>query len=51
MKAKNFATALCCAIALALPFVVPTIDRVATWKIVLGVAGLILFISAGMSKT
>lgn len=50
MKAKNFATALGCAVALALPFVVPTIGQVATWKIVLGIAGLVLFISAGMSK-
>ena len=50
MKARNFAGALAVAIGVALPFAVPTIGRVETWKIVLGIAGLILFVRAGMTK-
>ena len=50
MRARNFAGGLTAAILLALPLVVPSIARIDTWKIVLGIAGLILFVSAGMSK-
>jgi hypothetical protein len=50
VKTRNFAAALACAVLLALPFVQPTIGRIDTWKIVLGIAGLMLFISAGMSR-
>ena len=49
MKARNFAGALTVAILLALPFVKPVIAGIDTWKIVLGLAGLILFVSAGMT--
>jgi hypothetical protein len=50
VKARNFAAAIASAVLLALPFVQPTIGRIETWKIVLGIAGLTLFISAGMTK-
>jgi len=50
VKARNFAGALAVAIGVALPFAVPTIGRIETWKIVLGIAGLILFVRAGMAK-
>ena len=51
MKTRNFAGALAAALVLALPLVRPDIAGIATWKIVLGAAGLLLFVSAGMSKT
>lgn len=38
-------TAVVVAIGLALPFMTPEIAGVATWKIVLGVVGLALFIA------
>ena len=50
MKVRNFAVAIACAVLLALPFVQPTIGRIDTWKIVLGIAGLMLFVSAGMTR-
>jgi hypothetical protein len=50
VKVRNFAVAIACAVLLALPFVQPTIGRIDTWKIVLGIAGLMLFISAGMTR-
>jgi hypothetical protein len=51
VKAKNFFGAIAVAIGLALPFAMPTIGRIDTWKIVLGIAGLILFVRAGMGET
>jgi hypothetical protein len=50
VKARNFAGAVAVAILLALPLVMPSIGRVETWKIVLGLAGLLLFVTAGMSS-
>ena len=50
MKLRNFAGAGAVALLLALPLVVPTIARIETWKIVLGIAGLIIFVGAGMNK-
>ena len=50
MKVRNFAGAIGTALLLALPLVVPTIARIETWKIVLGIAGLIIFVGAGMNK-
>jgi hypothetical protein len=50
VKAKNFAGALLVAILLALACVKPVIAGIDSWKIVLGVAGLILFVGAGMSR-
>ena len=49
MRARNFAGGLAIAILLALPFVQPVIARIDTWKIVLGIAGLIVFVRAGMT--
>jgi hypothetical protein len=50
VRLTNFAGAIAVAILLALPLVVPVIGRIDTWKIVLGVAGLILFVRAGMTR-
>jgi ABC-type Fe3+ transport system permease subunit len=50
VKARNFAGAIAAAILLALPFVQPTLAHVDTWKIVLGIAGLIIFVRAGMAR-
>lgn len=50
MKVANFAGAVAVAVLLALPFIQPTIGRVDTWKIVLGLAGLVIFISAGLDS-
>ena len=49
MKARNFAGALAVAILLALAFINPVIAGIDTWKIVLGLAGLILFVTAGLT--
>lgn len=49
MRTRNFVGATIAAILAALPFVVPTVGRIATWKIVLGIAGLVVFVRAGMS--
>lgn len=51
MRARNFAGAIAVAVLLALPFVTPTIARIDTWKIELGLGGLALFISAGLTKS
>ena len=50
MKAKNFAGAIAVAALLALPLIEPVVFHVETWKIVLGLAGLIIFVRAGMSS-
>ena len=51
MKGKNFAGGLVVAIFLAATLVKPVVFGIDTWKIVLGVVGLILFAAAGMSKS
>jgi hypothetical protein len=50
VKARNFAGAIAVALLLAVTVLVPSIGRIDTWKIVLGIAGLIVFVRAGMSK-
>jgi hypothetical protein len=50
VKARNFAGAIAVAILLALPFVRPRLGHVETWKIVLGMAGIIIFVRAGMTR-
>ena len=50
MKARNFAGAIVVAILLALPFVRPRLGHIETWKIVLGMAGIIIFVRAGMTR-
>ena len=46
----NLLGGLVVAILLAAPFVVPYIAGIATWKIILGVAGLVIFVRAGLGK-
>ncbi len=48
MRAKNFAGAIAVALVLMLTMAVPTIAHVDTWKIVLGLAGLAVFVAAGL---
>ena len=50
MKGRNFAGGVAVAIFLAAALVKPVVFGIDTWKIVLGLAGLILFVGAGMSK-
>jgi len=50
VKARNFTGAIAAALLLAVPFVVPFVAGIATWKIVLGVGGLLLFVTAGMTS-
>ena len=50
MRAGNFSGAIAVAILLAVPFVIPTVFRIDTWKIVLGLAGFTLFVRASMEK-
>ena len=50
VKARNFAGAIAVAVALALPLAKPSIAHIETWKIVLGIAGLWLFVRAGLTK-
>ena len=50
MRARNFAGAVTVAILLALPFARPTLAHIDTWKIILGIAGLIIFVRAGMTR-
>ena len=51
MKIRNFAGAAGVAIVLALALVKPVVAGVDSWKIVLAVAGLLLFVAAGMSRS
>lgn len=46
---KRFTGGVIMAVLLALPLVVPAIGHVDTWKIELGLAGLFIFLRAGMS--
>jgi ABC-type Fe3+ transport system permease subunit len=50
VRARNFAGAIAVVIALALPLIVPRIAGIDTWKIVLGIAGMTLFVGAGMRR-
>ena len=50
MRTRNFTGGLAVAIFLAAALVKPVVFGIDTWKIVLGVAGLTLFVGAGMSK-
>ena len=50
MKARNFAGAIAVAILLAIPFMRPKLGHIDTWKIILGIAGLIIFVRAGLTR-
>ncbi len=50
MKISNLVGGLLVAVLLVVPFVVPRVAGIDTWKIILGIAGLTLFASAGMGK-
>ena len=50
MGARNLAAGLAVAVLLATPFIVPAVAGIATWKIILGIAGLWIFVRAGMTK-
>jgi TRAP-type mannitol/chloroaromatic compound transport system permease large subunit len=50
MIARNLAGGLAVALLLATPFIVPSIDGVATWKVLMGIAGLWIFVRAGMNR-
>ena len=46
----NLLGGLVVAILLAAPFVVPSIAGIATWKIIMGVIGFVIFVRAGLGK-
>jgi hypothetical protein len=50
MQARNLAGGLLAAALLAAPFVFPFLYGIATWKIILGLAGLWIFVRAGMGR-
>jgi hypothetical protein len=50
VKIQNLIGGLAAAVLLAAPFVVPTIAGISTWKYLLGVIGLWVFVRAGMSR-
>ena len=50
MRTQNFVSGLIVAVFLAAALVKPVIFGIDTWKIVLGIAGLLLFAGAGLSK-
>jgi hypothetical protein len=47
---RNLVTGLATAIVIAFALAVPTIGRVDTWKIVLGLLGVALFVLAGRDR-
>jgi len=50
MTARNLAGGFAVAALLAAPFVVPFVWGIATWKVILGLAGLYIFVTAGMRR-
>ena len=50
MQARNLAGGFAVAVLLAAPFVVPVIFGIDTWKVLLGAAGLWLFVRAGANR-
>ena len=48
--AVRLASGLALALGLVLPFVIPTIVGIATWKVVLGIAGAALFIAGSRAE-
>ena len=50
MQARNLAAGFAVTLLLSAPFVFPVVHDIATWKIILGIAGLCIFIRAGMGR-
>jgi TRAP-type mannitol/chloroaromatic compound transport system permease large subunit len=50
MKAGNLLGGFAVAVVLSATFIVPSVGGIATWKIIMGMAGLWIFIRAGMSR-
>ena len=50
MSARNLAGGLAVAVLLSAPFIFPFVGGIATWKIILGVMGLFIFVRAGMGQ-
>jgi hypothetical protein len=50
MQARNLAAGFAAALLLSVPFIFPVVYGIATWKIILGIAGLWIFVRAGMGK-
>lgn len=50
MQARNLAAGLAVALLLSAPFIFPVVYGIATWKVILGLAGLWIFVRAGMSR-
>ena len=48
---RNVLTGLATAIVIAFVFAVPSIGRVSTWKVVLGLLGLALFVAGGRHRS
>jgi hypothetical protein len=50
MQARNLAGGFAAAVLLSAPFIFPFLYGIATWKIILGIAGLSIFVRAGMDR-
>lgn len=50
MALRNLAWGFAVAVLLAATFAFPTIGGIDTWKVILGIAGLRIFVRAGMSR-
>jgi hypothetical protein len=50
MRAANLIGGFVVALLLSAPLIVPYVGGIATWKIILGLAGLGIFVHAGMSR-
>ena len=50
MSARNLVGGLAVAVLLSAPFIFPFVAGIATWKIILGAAGLFIFVRAGMER-
>ena len=50
MKIANLVGGLVIAVLLVVPFAVPRVAGIDTWKIILGIAGLMVFVRAGIDS-
>ena len=50
MQARNLAAGFAAALLLSARFIFPVVHGIATWKIILGIAGLWIFVRAGMGR-